>query len=311
MAGAGWMTPAELAKKTSCVERYIREWLDNQAAGGYVEYDKSTKKYRLPDEHATALADDASPYFVVGAHQIAFAAFMGVDRMVNVFREGGGVKWGDQHPELFKGTERFFKPGYLANLVASWIPALDGVEAKLKKGARVADVGCGHGASTFILAKAYPASQFTGFDSHPASIEYCKNATKSMGLTNVDFQVADAVGFPVKSWDLIAHFDCFHDLGDPLGAAKRAREALAKDGTWMVIEPFAHDRPEDNHNVLGRVLYGASTMICVPGSLAFGGPGLGTQAGEARIREIATKAGFTRFRRAAETPFTLVYEARP
>lgn len=310
MAGAGWITPTELAARTRCVERYVREWLDNQASGGYVEYDPKTKKYRLPDEQAAALADESSPFFVVGAHQVAFAAHMGIERILDRFRKGGGVPWGDQHPELFHGTERFFRPGYMAHLVQSWIPALEGVKQKLEKEAKVADVGCGHGASTMILAKAFPKSKFVGFDSHRPSIDYCKGLAERLGLENCEFRLADAVNFGGGPYDLIAHFDCYHDLGDPAGAAKRAYEQLAPDGTWMIVEPFAGDKPEENHNVLGRILYGASTMICVPGSLAFGGPALGTQAGEAKTREFVKKGGFKKFRRATQTPFTLVYEAR-
>jgi SAM-dependent methyltransferase len=311
MAGAGWLAPKEIATKTGCAERYVSEWLNNQTAGGYLEYDKDTKKYRLPEEQAAALADENSPFFIPGAFQVIYAAFMGLPKMQEKFKTGGGLTWGEQHPELFAGTERFFKPNYVANLVSSWIPALEGVEAKLKKGARVADVGCGHGASTVLMAEAYPNSKITGFDNHAPSIEHCRKLAKERKLNNVDFQVAESAKFPGTGYDFVAFFDCLHDMADPVAAAKRVRESLAKDGTWMIVEPFAGDRPEENHNLVGRVYYGASTMICVPSSLAGNGPALGAQAGEQRLGDVVKSAGFSKFRRATQTPFNLVLEARP
>ena len=307
----GPATPAELAKRTKTTERYVREWLDNQASGGYVTYDPAAKKYSLSPEQVATMADEKSPAFLPGFYQVVSAAFRAEDRMAENFKSGRGMDWGEHHPCLFEGTERFFRPGYIANLVSSWIPALEGVKAKLEKGATVADVGCGMGASTIVMGKAFPKSKFQGFDAHGPSVEGARKRAKEAGVTNVTFDVAKSTDFPGKNYDLIAHFDCLHDMGDPVGAAAHTREVIAKDGTWMIVEPFANDRPEQNHNPIGRVYYGASTMICVPASLAHDGPGLGAQAGEKRLREVVTAGGFTRFRRATETPFNLVLEARP
>jgi 2-polyprenyl-3-methyl-5-hydroxy-6-metoxy-1,4-benzoquinol methylase len=309
---SGPVTSIELAKRSECSERYIREWLNAQASAGYVTYDPATKKYTLPAEHAVALADETSPAFFPGLFEVAAACWAGVDKMSEKFRTGGGVEWGHQHPCLFQGTERFFRSSYIGNLMQTWIPALDGVQAKLEAGARVADVGCGVGASTILMAKAFPKSTFFGFDSHQGSIDLANQRARAAGVGDrVTFKVANAVNFPGNDYDLIAHFDCLHDMEDPQGAAAHARKAIAKDGTWMIVEPFAADEPEKNHNAVGRVFYSASTMLCVPHSLALGGPGLGAQAGEKRLREVVTGGGFEKFRRATETPFNLVLEARP
>lgn len=311
MAGAGPLTPAELARRTGTAERYIREWLANQAAGGYVTYEPATATYTLPAEQAYALADESSPVFLPGAFQVISAVFKAAPRLADNFRTGAGLSWGEHDPALFEGTERFFRPSYLGNLVASWIPALDGVEAKLRQGARVADVGCGHGASTLLMAQAYPESRFTGFDYHEPSIHAARRRADGAGLANrVKFEVARSTDYPGTAYDLVAHFDCLHDMGDPIGAAQHVRQTLAPDGTWMIVEPFAGDRVEENLNPVGRVFYAASTMICVPASLSEHGPALGAQAGEARLREVVSAGGFTRFRRATQSPFNLVLEAR-
>jgi SAM-dependent methyltransferase len=309
----GAATSDELAKKTNTNERYVREWLSNQAAGGYVNYDAKSKKFSMTEEQAFALADETSPAFLPGGFQAALAALRCEPRMSEAFKSGAGVGWHEHDPGLFTGTERFFRPSYAANLVASWIPALEGVQAKLEKGAKVADVGCGHGASTMLLAKAFPKSTFTGYDYHAPSIERCKKLAAEAGVADrVKFEVAHSREFPAKDLDLVAFFDCLHDMGDPVGAAKHVLSTLKKDGTWMIVEPFAHDRLEENLNPVGRVFYGASTMICTPASRSQEvGLGLGAQAGEARLRDVVTKGGFTRFRRATETPFNLVLEARP
>jgi SAM-dependent methyltransferase len=313
MAGAGPLTPAELAQKTGTTERYVREWLCAQAAGGYVTYDASAGRYTLPNEHAFALAVEDSPAFLPGAYQVIASLVRDEPLITEAFRTGKGVGWHEHCSDLFQGTERFFRPGYAAHLVSEWIPALEGVEQKLKAGAKVADVGCGHGASTVLMAQAYPKSKFVGFDYHAPSVERAWQAAHQLGLDErVGFQVAWAKGYPGKGYDLVAFFDCLHDMGDPEGAAAHVRETLAPDGAWMIVEPFAHDRVEDNLNPIGRMFYSASTMICTPASRAQEvGLALGAQAGEARMREIVMKAGFSRFRRATETPFNLVYEARP
>jgi SAM-dependent methyltransferase len=236
----------------------------------------------------------------------------GDHKMTERFRTGGGIEWGHQHPCLFQGTERFFRSSYIGNLVQSWLPSLEGVVAKLERGARVADVGCGVGASTILMAKAFPKSQFFGFDYHEGSIELARKRAAAAGVSDrVTFEVARSTDFPGQGYDLVACFDCLHDMQDPKGCAAHVRKTLAADGTWMIVEPFASDKPEENHNVVGRVYYSASTMLCVPHSLAFGGPGLGAQAGEKRLREVVTSGGFSRFRRATETPFNFVLEARP
>jgi 2-polyprenyl-3-methyl-5-hydroxy-6-metoxy-1,4-benzoquinol methylase len=305
------VTSTELAKRTECSERYIREWLNAQAAAGYITYDPSTRRYALPPENVAVLADESSPAFFPGLFEVAAACWAGTDKMTEKFRTGGGIEWGHQHACLFTGTERFFRSGYIGNLMQAWIPALDGVEVKLEGGAKVADVGCGVGASTILMAKAFPKSKFFGFDSHAGSVELANKRAKAAGVGDrVTFAVAKSTDYPGNDYDLVAHFDCLHDMEDPTGAAKHVKKTIAKDGTWMIVEPFAADEPEKNHNAVGRVYYSASTMLCVPHSLSLGGPGLGAQAGEKRLREVVTAGGFSKFRRATETPFNLILEAR-
>jgi 2-polyprenyl-3-methyl-5-hydroxy-6-metoxy-1,4-benzoquinol methylase len=308
----GPLTSAELAKRTNTNERYVREWLNNQAAGGYTGYDASSGKFSLNDEQILCLADPDGPVDLPGAYNIVEATFHALDRTLENFKTGKGMEWGEHHACLFHGTERFFRAGYNANLLASWLPALDGVVDKLKRGAKVADIGCGHGSSTVLMAKAFPNSQFVGYDYHAPSIEVARERAAAAGVKNVIFESADAVSYAGKQFDLIAFFDCLHDMGDPAGAAKHARQALKSDGTAMIVEPFANDTPQANHNPVGRVMYGASSQICVPVSLARNGPALGAQAGEARLRQVVVdQGGFGKFRRATETPFNLVLEARP
>lgn len=313
MAGAGALTPEELARKTSTHPRVVREWLAAQAAGGIVTYDPATGKYALPEEHAVALTDENSPAYVVGGYQLMAGLFKDEEKFIDAFRTGKGLGWGDHHHYLFQGTERFFKPNYVANLVTRWIPALDGVEVKLKNGgAKVADVGCGHGASTILMAKAYPNSKIIGFDSHEPSIESARKEAEKEGLKNVTFEVAGSTDYSEDDYDLVTFFDCFHDMGNPPGAARHVLQTLKKkDGTWMLVEPFANDKVEDNFNPVGRLSYSVSTVVCVPASLNEDGPALGAQAGEKRLREIVIGAGFSKFRRAAQTPINLVFEARP
>jgi len=313
MARGEPVTSAELAKKTKLHERYVREWLSAQAASGYVDYDADKDEFSLSPEQAMAFAEENSPIFFAGAFDIVQATYLDEPKVEEAFRTGKGVGWHDHSKCLFSGTERFFRPGYNANLVSSWIPALDGVEAKLKAGAKVADVGCGHGASAILMAKAYPKSEFFCFDYHAPSLERAKELAKEAGVSDrVTFAKATAKDFPAKDYDLVAFFDCLHDMGDPVGAGKHVRDSLAKDGVWMIVEPFAHDKLKDNLNPVGRVYYSASTFICTPASLSQEvALGLGAQAGERRLRQVATEAGFTRFRRATETPFNMVLEARP
>ena len=308
----GPLTSEQLAQRTGTYERYIREWLDNQAAGGYVEYDAASRSYSLNDEQRLCLADPNGPVDLPGAYNIIEATFHALPRTLDNYKSGKGMEWGEHHACLFHGTERFFRAGYNANLLSSWLPALDGVVEKLKRGGKVADVGCGHGASTLLMAQAFPQSQFIGYDYHAASIDVARERAAALGVKNARFEVADAVGYADKDFDLIAFFDCLHDMGDPVGMAAHARAALKGDGSAMIVEPFANDTPQDNHNAVGRVMYGASAQICVPVSLARKGPALGAQAGEKRLREVVVdKAGFSRMRRAAETPFNIVLEARP
>ena len=307
------MTSAELAEKTNTSERYVREWLAAQAASGYAMYDPATARYSLSEEQAFALANESSPAYIPGAFQLTLGALKSVSKIAQVFRSGLGFGWHQHHAWLFEGTEKFFRPGYAANLTTSWIPALEGVEAKLKRGARVADVGCGHGASTILMAQSYPHSTFIGFDYHAPSVEWARKAAQAAGVAErVSFEVAPAKEFPGRDYDLVAMFDCLHDMGDPAGASAHVLKSLRPDGTWMVVEPFANDRVEDNLNPVGRVFYSASTLICTPCSKAQEvGLALGAQAGEAKLREVVTTAGFTRFRRATQTPFNLILEARP
>jgi len=313
MADGAPVTSAELAERTGTEERYVREWLAAQAAGGYVTYDAASERFTLPPEQAMALAQDDSPAFIPGAFQLAASLVKDEPKIAEAFRSGDGVGWHEHDGDLFCGTERFFRPGYIANLVPNWIPALEGVEEKLTAGGLVADIGCGHGASTLILAEAYPQSRFVGYDYHSESIEQARAGARAAGVEDrVSFEVASAKDFPGDGYDLVAMFDCLHDMGDPVGAAAHVHRALAPDGTWLIVEPFANDRLEDNLNPVGRVFYSASTMICTPASRDQEvGLALGAQAGEARLRAVVTEGGFTRFRRATETPFNLVLEARP
>jgi SAM-dependent methyltransferase len=313
MAGAGPLTSTELAELSGVAERSVREWLRNQAAGGYVTYDADSDRYTLPDEHALALADEESPFYILGVYDSIASLYADEDKILEAFRTGSGMGWHEHDHRLFRGTERFFRPGYKANLVAEWIPALDGVEEKLRRGAKVADVGCGHGASTVIMAEAFPNSQFYGFDYHDASIDRAREAASEAGVSDrVQFATASAKDYPGDGYDLVCVFDCLHDMGDPVGASAHVRETLADDGTWMIVEPFAGDSVQENLNPVGRVFYGASTVICTPASLAQEvGLALGAQAGQARLTEVLEEGGFTRVRRATETPFNLVLEARP
>ena len=311
LAADGPLTPAELAKKTNTNERYVREWLVNQAAGGYVEYDAASGGYSLSPEQAVALTDEQSAFYVGGGFFVVKAMTQAVERIEDYFRNGGGMLWGEHHSDLFIGTERFFRPGYRTFLVSTWIPALDGVEEKLKAGAKVADVGCGHGASTIIMANAYPNSEFWAFDNHEASIEHAKRAAQEAGVTDrVHFEVASAQTIPNKQFDLVTFFDCLHDMGDPVGACRRAAEVLKDDGTALIVEPMAGDNVEDNFNPVGRTFAGASTLCCTSNSLAQNGPALGAVATEDALREVVLAGGFKQFRRASETPFNRIFEAR-
>ncbi len=313
MAGKGPMTPAELAKATGTAERYVREWLNSQAAAGFVSYDAQADRYLLTDEQAFALADESSPVFIPGAYQIISSVVKDEPKIEEAFRTGRGLAWHEHETGLFEGTERFFRPNYAAHLVDAWIPSLDGVAEKLAGGARVADVGCGHGSSTVLMARAYPESEFVGFDYHPASIEWARRRAEDAGVGDrVRFEVATAKTYPGNDYDLVAFFDCLHDMGDPVGAAQHVRRSLGGEGTWMIVEPRAGDHVEDNLNPVGRVFYAASTLICTPASMAQEvGLALGAQAGEAALRRVVQVGGFSRVRRAAETPFNMVLEARP
>jgi 2-polyprenyl-3-methyl-5-hydroxy-6-metoxy-1,4-benzoquinol methylase len=306
------LTSTELADGAECAERYVREWLAAQAASGYVTY-AGQGRYYLSEEQAVAFTDETSAACVIGGFQVMLAATRAVDRLTETFRTGEGMGWHEHHHDLFRGTERFFRPGYVANLASTWIPALEGVEEKLRRGAKVADIGCGHGASTIILAQEYPTSTFVGFDYHKPSIEAASKAASEAGVADrVSFEVASAKDYPGQGYDLVAFFDCLHDMGDPTGAARHVLASLATEGTWMIVEPFANDDVAENLTPVGRVFYSASTLICTPASLSQEvGAALGAQAGEARLREVVTAGGFTRFRRVAETAFNLVLEARP
>jgi len=302
-----------LARRTETDPRYLREWLSSQAASGYVKYDAASETFSMSEEQAFALATEGSPAFIPGAFQIAVAQFKAIPKMTQALRTGLGLGWHEHDACLFAGTERFFRPGYAANLVSSWIPALNGVEKRLKAGATVADVGCGHGASTLIMAEAYPTSTFVGFDYHEPSIAHARAAAKKAGVADrVSFEVASAKSYPGEAYDLVTMFDCLHDMGDPAGAAAHVRKSLRTDGVWMIVEPFAHDRLEDNLNPVGRIFYSASTFICTPASRSQEvGRCLGAQAGEKRLRAVAVEGGFSGFRRAAETPFNMIFEATP
>jgi SAM-dependent methyltransferase len=311
MSEVGPTTPAELAQHTNTNERYVREWLINQAAGGYVEYDAESGRYSLSPEQAVALTDELSPFYVGGGFFVIKAMTHAVSRIEDHFRNGGGMLWGEHDPDLFIGTERFFRPGYSAHLVATWIPALTGIEEKLKAGGKVADVGCGHGASTIIMAGAYPNSQFWAYDNHEASINHAREAAKAAGVSDrVNFEVANAQNIPNNGYDMIAFFDCLHDMGDPVGACRRAAEVLATDGSALIVEPMAGNTVEENFNPIGRTFAGASTLCCTSNSLALNGPALGAVAPESAIREAVLAGGFKQFRRATETPFNRIFEAR-
>jgi ubiquinone/menaquinone biosynthesis C-methylase UbiE len=302
-----------LAARTQTSPRYIAEWLRGQAAGGYVEYDPAADAYSMTEEQAFALANPDGGVYAPGAFVLALGALKAEPRITDAFRTGAGMGWHEHAEDVFLGCEQFFRPGYIANLVTSWIPALDGVDGKLRGGAKVADIGCGLGASTILLAREYPNSAFTASDYHDQSIEIARKRAGDAGVADrVRFEVAAATGFSGTGYDLAATFDCLHDMGDPLAAARHVRQALAPDGTWLIVEPYAGDAITDNLNLIGRIYYNASTLMCVPNALSqAGGYALGAQAGEAAIRQLVTDAGFTRFRRAAETPFNLIYEARP
>jgi 2-polyprenyl-3-methyl-5-hydroxy-6-metoxy-1,4-benzoquinol methylase len=309
----GPLTSAQLATRTNTDERYIREWLSSQAAGGYVTYDDHTHKFSLTEEQAFALANEDSPAYLPGAFELALGSLAAVPQITEKFRTGAGMGWHEHADEVFHGCEKFFRPGYAANLVSLWIPAMDDVQRKLEAGAKVADVGCGKGASTILMAKAFPNSRFFGFDYHLESIEAARESARREGVSDrVTFAVATAKEFPGTNYDFITVFDCLHDMGDPIGAAAHVRKSLAKDGTWMIVEPFANEQLKDNLNPVGRVYYSFSTLLCTPCSRSQEvGLCLGAQAGEARIREVVSSGGFLRFRRATETAFNIVYEARP
>lgn len=313
MADGGPVTAGELAAKTGYKERYLREWLSAQAAADYMQYDEASDSFSLTPEQATAFSQEDSPAFFAGAFEVVQSMWLDEPKITDAFRTGRGVGWHEHSNCLFRGTERFFRPGYNANIVSGWIPALDGMRERLEAGASVADVGCGHGASTILMAKAYPKSRFTGFDYHAPSIERARTCAEEEGVADrVNFEQASAKDFPARDYDLVAMFDCLHDMGDPVGAGRHVKETLGKDGVWMIVEPFAHDKLSDNLNPIGRIYYGASTMVCTPASLSQEvGLGLGAQAGELRLRKVALDAGFSRFRKATETPVNMVFEARP
>jgi SAM-dependent methyltransferase len=312
MADGTPMTPKELAQRTGTSERYIREWLNANAAGQFVEYDAASGAYFMTPEQALALAMDDTPVHLPGFYYLLSSLMKDEDKLTEIYRTGKGMGWHEHEKGLFEGTERFFRPNYLANLVANWIPALEGVEANLKAGARVADIGCGHGASTLLMAKAYPKSEFIGFDYHVPSIEKARARAEAAGMADrVKFEVAPAKSFPGNDYGLVAFFDCLHDMGDPTGAASHVLKSLAPGGTWMIVEPFANDDVAANHNPIGRIFYSASATVCVPCSLAQEtGAALGAQAGPAKLEKVARDGGFTHFRRATETPFNMVFEAR-
>ncbi len=311
LADSDGVTPAELAQKTGTTERYVREWLINQAAGEYIHYDPATGRYSMLPEQAVALTDESSPFYVGGGFFVIKAMLNAQPRIIDSFQNGGGMLWGEHDPDLFIGTEKFFRPGYTAHLVNSWIPALTGIEAKLRSGAKVADVGCGHGSSTIVMAGAYPESSFHGFDNHEASIGNAQDRAGAAGVKElVSFATADASSFPGDDYDLICYFDCLHDMGDPHGAMKRAFDALADVGSVLIVEPMAGDDVEGNFNPIGRTFSGASTLCCTANSMALGGPALGAVASERALREVVESAGFSTFRRATETPFNRVFEAR-
>lgn len=311
LANDGPATSTELASRTNTTERYVREWLINQAASGYVEYDKETGRYSLSPEQAVALTDETSPFYVGGGFYVIKAMTRAQEKIEDAFRNGGGMLWGEHDPDLFIGTEKFFRPGYQAHLVAEWIPALTGIEEKLKTAATVADIGCGHGASTIIMAQAFPNSRFYGFDNHEASIKRATKAAEEAGVSDrVTFEVASASEIPNNNYDLICFFDCLHDMGDPLGASKRASEVVKEDGSVLIVEPMAGNTVEENFNPVGRTFSAASTLCCTANSLALGGPALGAVASEDALSKTVLAGGFKEFNRVAETPFNRIFEAR-
>ena len=313
LAGAGPLTPAELADRTGTAERYVREWLNAQAAGDFVSYDPDTGRYTLPPEQTVALTDATSPAYLPGFFQIALGSVLDSPQIIEAARSGAGFGWGEHGSDVLEGCERFFRPGYNANLMSSWLPALEGVTDRLERGALVADIGCGHGSSTILMAQAFPNSTFVGSDYHDGSIETARQRAGEAGVGGrVSFETAPAAAYSGGGYDLVTMFDCLHDMGDPVGAARHVRGTLKPEGTWMIVEPNAADRVEGNLNPVGRAYYAFSTLLCTPASLSQEvGLALGAQAGEARIRDVVTAAGFTRFRRAAETPFNAVFEVRP
>lgn len=311
LASSGPSTSEELAANTSTTERYVREWLINQAASGYITYDAASRRYSLSAEQAVALTDENSPYYVGGGFYVIKAMTHAVTRIEDGFKNGGGMLWGEHDPDLFVGVERFFRPGYAAHLIGSWIPSLTGIEERLKAGGKVADIGCGHGSSTIIMAQAYPNSRFWGFDNHEKSIETARERARDAGVADrVTFEVVNASELPDQQYDLVAFFDCLHDMGDPVGACKSAAQVLAPHGSALIVEPMAGNTVEENFNIIGRTFSGASTLCCTSNSLALDGPALGAVAPESAIREVVLAGGFTEFRRATETPFNRVFEAR-
>jgi 2-polyprenyl-3-methyl-5-hydroxy-6-metoxy-1,4-benzoquinol methylase len=313
LAGTGGLSPTQLAERTGATERYVREWLNAQAAGGYVDYDPNSGQYTLPPEQTVALTDPDSPAYLPGFFQIALGSVLDSPKIVAATRTGDGVGWHEHVHDVHEGCERFFRPSYNAHLIGEWLPALDGVLDKLERGALVADVGCGHGASTILMAQAFPQSRFVGSDYHDGSIETARQRAQEVGVADrIRFQTEPASAYSGTDYDLVTMFDCLHDMGDPVGAARHIRGTLKPDGTWMIVEPRAGDRVEDNLNPVGRAYYAFSTLLCTPASLSQDvGLALGAQAGEARIRDVVETGGFTRFRRVAETPFNMVFEARP
>ena len=312
IANSGGLTVAELARRTETGEPYVREWASAQAASGFVNYHPETQTFSMTPEQIAIFVDQNSPALMTGGFYNATAAFADLPKIADAFRSGEGIAWGDHHNCLYCGVEKFFRPAYEANLISAWIPALNGVQEKLEQGAKVADVGCGHAVSTLIMAETFPNSEFIGFDIHEPSIQHARKMAKKAGLENIRFEVATAQAFPGSDYDFVTFFDCLHDMGDPVGASLQVLQSLKKDGSWMIVEPFAHNKLEDNLNPFGRCCYAISTAICTPTALSQdGGQALGAQAGEAKLREVVTSGGFTQFRCASETPFSLVLEAKP
>lgn len=311
LAEFGPLNSHELAERTGLLERYAFEWLNNQAAGGYIAYDSKANKYYLPEEQKACLADENSPTYLPGSFQSFLSMAKDEEKVTKAFKEKQGIPWGDHHCDLYEGVERFFKTSYLANLVSNWIPSLDAVEEKLKDGIRVADIGCGHGSSTIIMAKEYPNSEFTGFDYHLESIKTAAQRAKEAGVDDrVSFKTADSTNFP-GNYEFVTIFDALHDMSNPHGAAKQIFKSLNPNGSWMIVEPFSSDKPRENHNPIGRMFYGASATVCVPCSIAGNGPGLGAQAGPSRIEQVVKSGGFTQFRIATQNPLNIIYEAKP